>query len=214
MEPGALFQVTNEMIAEFIGEFLTDVTIYARFESESPVAGAPNGAIPIRPMEWSQLGQNRKSVPPLPETAESVPGLLRINRNITLKYDPDRWKAAAPDQPGELTLTHASGDGHVMVIAESIAVSRGSVEDIALANAQAVDPKARIVFRQQRKINGADIRFLRIEADVNTVPIAYWGCFYGGEYGTVQVVTYAAKISLPKYEKDFMDLLDGLMVSR
>ena len=83
-----------------------------------------------------------------------------------------------------------------------------------MANAQSVDPKARIVFRQQRRVNGVDVRFLKIEAFVNAVPMAYWGCFYGGEYGTVQVVTYTAKAQLPAYEKDFMDLFDGLMVSK
>jgi hypothetical protein len=100
------------------------------------------------------------------------------------------------------------------VIAERIAVPHGSVEDIALANAQSVDPKARIVFRQQRRINGVDVRFLKIEADVNAVPMVYWGCFYGGEYGTVQVVTYTAKSRLPEYEKEFMDFLNGFSVSK
>jgi hypothetical protein len=83
-----------------------------------------------------------------------------------------------------------------------------------LANAQSADPKARIVFRQQRRINGVDVRFLKIEADVNAVPMVYWGCFYGGEYGTVQVVTYTAKSRLPEYEKEFMDFLNGFSVSK
>ena len=52
---------------------------------------------------------------------------------------------------------------------ERIEVPRLSVEDIALANAQLVDPQAKIVFRQQRRINGVDVRFLKIEAEVNRV---------------------------------------------
>jgi hypothetical protein len=83
-----------------------------------------------------------------------------------------------------------------------------------LANAQSVDPQARIVFRQQRRVNGVDVRFLKIEAEVDSVPMVYWGCFYGGEYGTVQVVTYTAKTLLPEYEEAFMDLLSGFMVSK
>ncbi len=146
--------------------------------------------------------------------AKPVPGLLKINPNISLKYDPQRWKQTAPDKHGQLALTHSSGEGHALVIAERIAVPHGLVEDVALANAQSVDPKAKIVFREQRRISGADVRFLKIEAEVNTVPMAYWGCFYGGEYGTVQVVAYTAKSLSPKYEKDFMDLLAGFTISK
>jgi len=218
-------RVTNEMIEEFIGEFFTDVTIYAKFVTELPPApntpSAPPAAgpadrstSPVGPMEWSQLGQNTKSVPPWPDAARSVPGLLKINRNISLRYDPDRWRQTAPDNDGQLALAHSSGDGHALVIAERIAVPRGSVEDVALANAQSVDPKAKIVFSQQRRVNGVDVRFLKIEADVNAVPMVYWGCFCGGEYGTVQVVTYTTKTLLPEYEKEFMDFLNGFMVSK
>ena len=215
-------RVTNEMIEELIGEFLTDVTICARFVTEAPPAPntspAPGPAdrsrSPIGPMEWTQAGQNTKSVPPWPDAAMTVPGRLKIDRNVSLQYDPNRWEQTASDNDGQWVLAHSSGEGHALVIAERIAVPRGSVEDVALANAQSVDPKARIVFRQQRRVNGVDVRFLKIEAFVNAVPMAYWGCFYGGEYGTVQVVTYTAKAQLPAYEKDFMDLFDGLMVSK
>ena len=218
-------RVTNEMIQEFISEFFTDVTIYAKFVTElpadpntpsgPPAAGPADGSTsPIGPMEWSQLGQNTKSVPRWPDAAKSVPGLLKINRNISLRYDPDRWREATPDNDGHLALVHSSGEGHALVIAERIAVPRGSVEDVALANAQSVDPNAKVVFRQQRRVNGVDVRFLKIEADVNAVPMIYWGCFYGGEYGTVQVVAYTARTLLPEYEKEFMDLLSGFMVSK
>lgn len=207
-------RVTNEMIEEFIREFFTGVTIFARFVAVPPPAPmTPSAPSPIGPMEWSQLGQNTKSGPP-PDAPRSVPGLLPINRNISLKYDADRWKPAAPQNDAQFALAHKSGGGQALVIAERIAVPRGSVQDVALANAQSVDPAAQIVFQQQRRINGEDFRFLKMEAEVNSVPMAYWGCFYGGQYGTVQVVAYAPKAHLPEYEKDFMDLLNGLTVSK
>ena len=218
-------RVTDDMIQGFVAEFLTSVTIFARFLAEVPPAAhtppppAAAGATvpsrpPIGPMEWTQAGQSPKSAQPWVDTAGTVPGLLRINRNISLQYDPVIWKQTAHDAPGQWTLADASGDAHALIIAERIAVPRDSVADVALANAQAADPQARIVFRQQRRINGADFRFLKIEADVDAVPTAYWGCFYGGEYGTVQVVTYAPRTLLPDHEKDFMDFLNGLMVSK
>jgi hypothetical protein len=218
--------VTNEMIEAFIREFCTNVTIYAKFvTNRQPGSGtpsAPPGAgaqpaerppSPIGTMTWSQLGQHTKPTAPWPD-ATSVPGLLKINRNISLKYDPDLWKQAAPHNDGEFVLLHSSGDGHALVIAEPIAVPPASVEDVALANAQAVDPDAKVVFRAKRRVNGADLYFLKIEANVDTVPMVYCGYFYADENGTVQVVTYTAKSILPKYESEFMDFLNGFVVSK
>jgi Putative bacterial sensory transduction regulator len=206
---------TNEMIEEFIGGYLTSATVFAKFVSEAPAAGAADRPkSPIGPMAWSQLGWNTKSATPSTDAAAPVPGRLQINRNISLKYDPERWKQTAPDRDGQLALEHSSGDGHAVIIAERISLPRGSVEDVALSNAQAADPKAKITFRAQRRINGVDVRFLKIEAEVDEVPMAYWGCFYGGEFGTVQVVAYTARPLVPEYNKDFMDLLNGLTVSK
>ncbi len=204
-------RATNEMIGNLVREFLTDVTIFDKFVSELPAARPKS---PIGPMEWSQLGQATKSAPPWQDAAKPVPGLLKINRNISLKYDPDHWKQTAPGTDGQVALEHSSGDAHAIVIAERIQLPLGAVEDIALENAQTVDPKAEVVFRQQRRINGVDIRFAKIEARVNEVPMVYWGCSYGGEYGAVQVVTYAAKTLWAGYEKEFTDFLNGFMIAK
>ena len=44
--------------------------------------------------------------------------------------------------------------------------------------------------------------------------MVYWGYFYVGEGGTVQVVTYTEKSRLPEYGQGFTDFLNGLTVSR
>jgi len=44
--------------------------------------------------------------------------------------------------------------------------------------------------------------------------MVYWGYFYVGEGGIVQVVTCTEKRRLPEYEQDFADPLNVLTVSR
>lgn len=218
--------VTNEMIQAFIREFCTDVTIFAKFVTDVPPGSttpdAPPGAAaqpaerspsPIGTMAWSQAGQLAKRTAPWTD-ATSDPGLLKINRNISVKYDPELWKQAAPGNDGEFVLLHSSGDGHALVIAERIAVPLDSIQDVALENAQAVDPNAKIIFRDKRRVNGVVLYFLKIEANVDTVPMVYCGYFYAGENGTVQVVTYTTKTLLPEYEREFMDFLNGFVVSK
>ena len=84
-----------------------------------------------------------------------------------------------------------------------------SVEDVALANAQSVDPHASVVFRHRSWVSGVAFWFLKIEATVGTIPMVYWGYFYVSEGGTVQVVTYTEKSRLPEYERGFRDFVNG-----
>ncbi len=211
--------VTKAMIEEWIGDFSTAVTVFARFVAEPPPGDtgvqptADRPTSPIGTMAWSQPRAGATDTPPLPGPAESVPGLLRIDPNTTLKFNPDKWKQTPSHEAGQFALLHSSGDGHALVIAEPVAVPLDSIQDVALENARLADPDAKMVFREKRKINGVVLWVLKIEAKTGTVPMVYWGYYYAGQNGTVQVVTYTTKTLLPGSESDFMELLNGLVVS-
>ncbi len=197
--------VTLEFLEEFIRHFCTDVTVFAKF-----VGGVSEGpASPVGAMAWSQVGQRAMRTAPWRD-ASSVAGLLRVNGNVSLKYDPAVWKQAE----GQFLLVHSSGEGQAVVVAERIAVPLGAVEDIALANAQAVDPNGKVVFRNRRRVNGVDVVILKIEVIEGTVPRVYYGYFYAGEFGTVQVVTSTLKALFAKHEREFLEFLNGFEVSK
>ena len=208
--------VTNRMIEDWLSQFCTDVAIFAKFVALAPLgAGAPSAPAaksPIGMMAWSQWSPETKQ--PRPGRAASAPGLLQINRNTSLKYDPGQWNPEISHDDGQFVFAHSSEAGHAVIIAERIAMPLGSIEDVALANAQAVDPHAKIVFRNRRRVGGMVLSFLKIEAELDTVPMIYCGYYYGGENGTVQLVTYTEKARFPEYEKVFMDFLNGFVVSK
>ena len=218
---------TNQMIQDFVLLFCTDVAVFARFLANSPAgpdtpSASPAAGIqsldrlasPIGDMAWSQIGPYTKRMPPWPGATGSVPGRLKIDSKVSLKYDPDQWRPTAPHVDGQFAFSHSSGGGHALVISERTAVPLDSVEDVALANAQSVDPHARVVFRNRSWVKGVAFWFLKIEATVGTIPMVYWGYFYVGEGCTVQVITYTEKSQLPEYERGFTDFLNGLTVSR
>jgi hypothetical protein len=218
---------TNQMIQDFVRGFCTEVAVFAKFLASSPAgpdtppASPANGTrspdqllSPIGPTAWSQLGSHARRTPPGPTATRSVPGLLQIDPNVSLKYDPDQWRLRVPHGDGQFAFAHSSGAGYALVISERTPVPLDAVQDVVLANAQSVDPRASVVFRHRRWVNGVAFWFLKIEATVGTIPMVYWGYYYVGEGGTVQVVTYTEKSRLPEYEQDFTDLLNGLTVSR
>ncbi|MBZ5575369.1 MAG: YbjN domain-containing protein [Acidobacteriia bacterium] len=98
---------TNRMIEEFVRQFCTDVAIFAKVVAQPPSgpntpSASPAAVVslsnrprsPIGPMAWSQSPPYAKHAPPLPGAASSVPGLLKINPKISLRYDASvlhRW---------------------------------------------------------------------------------------------------------------------------
>ena len=153
---------------------------------------------------------------PPPAKASSLgdePGVLLVNADaMAINYNSKTWKQNASKESGHFTFDHVRGDGYAMVIAERIGIPLDSLPEIALSNAKEVDPNAHITFREKRVVNGVEVWFLKLDAETSGIPITYYGYYYGGKSGTVQVLTYTGRNLVPEYEKDFMDFLNGFRV--
>ena len=54
---------------------------------------------------------------------------------------------------------------------------------------------------------------LRINGTLKQIPFAYYGYYYGGKEGTIQVITYTSQNLLKKYEQVSTEFLNGLVIS-
>jgi putative serine protease PepD len=137
-------------------------------------------------------------------------GLLLLNSGtMGVTYDSKKWKQTQSKEGGRFEFDHVTGDGYAMVIAERIEIFTDSWPEIALANAKKVDPTARITFQEKRRVNGIEVWFLKLDAVSSGVPLTYYGYYYGGKAGSVQVLTYTGRTLVSEYEKDFVDFLNG-----
>jgi hypothetical protein len=155
-----------------------------------------------------------QDLPPPPAAAQTLlsadNGLLLVNNGtMGIKYDPQKWRKTESKDPGRFTFRHIVGDGFALVIAERLEVPIDSLPAIALANAQKMDSNARITTKEKHDVNGVDVWFLKIEADARGIPFTYYGYYYGGNSGTVQMITYTGRNLASEYEKDFMEFLNG-----
>ena len=140
-------------------------------------------------------------------------GTLVLSPEMSIKYDQKKWKQTQSGEAGRFSFAHSSGGGYGLIIFERLPLPTDSLPDIALSNARRADPDASIVFREKRKVNGVDLWFLEIDAAVKNIPFRYYGYYYGGRNGAIQVLTYTAKTMVSEHEKDFMDFLNGFVVS-
>lgn len=147
-----------------------------------------------------------------PESGGS--GVLTVlDGKISVKYDPSKWKQTPTSDSGRFEFSHVRGDGFAVVIAERTMISTDNIADIAYSNIRKQDPAARLALKQKRRVGGVDVWFQTVEATVKGIPVTYYGYYYGGPAGTVQLLTYTGRNLVANYEPDFMEFLNGLRVS-
>ncbi len=144
--------------------------------------------------------------PPLRSTVSE----LKLGSKLAVAYNSKKWKQTKESEPGRFSFTLGSGDGYALVIYEGLSVPLDNLPDIALTNAKAADPNAKVLSREKLTVNGLTIWRQKMSANVNGIPVYYFGHYYGGDGGTVQVLTYSGQSQFAGVEAELIEFLSGL----
>jgi hypothetical protein len=146
-----------------------------------------------------------------PATASASINGKRVK--YTVWFDESKWRAAEkPDNPNaEYELTHSTGDGYAMLIAERIPIPLKNLKVIALERAKKAAKDIRLLGEERRNVNGSDLLALTMEGTLQGTPFVYYGYYYSGDKGTVQFVTFTGRQLFDEYRADFEELLNGFV---
>jgi hypothetical protein len=140
--------------------------------------------------------------------------VLDLGHGVKLRYNPVKWQATPSKITGREQLRNVSGDGYAMTITERLVVPMASLKKIVLTNAQNAAPDAEIVFDEQRKVNGANVEAMQLTGTTQGIPFRYFGYYFTGKAGTVQIITYTGDSLFADYKADFEELLNGLQIDQ
>jgi hypothetical protein len=134
--------------------------------------------------------------------------------NFGVWMNPDKWKQAGPaDQSSIKTLfNHKSGDLYAMVIAERVSLTLQALKNAAIANAKRVASDLKVELEEPRQLNGKPVLLLKMTGTVQGSPFVYYGYYYGGKEGSLQVVTYTSSNLFDEYKNDMQEFLDGTQI--
>ena len=144
-----------------------------------------------------------------PGTATSSVDLLK---GASLAYDPTKWTLLPSDKPGRRQLNHREGDGYALIFAERLQMPIATLKNIVLQNARTAAPDAKVVREEQRTVNGVPVTCMELTGTTQGIPFRYFGYYYAGKAGTIQVITYTGESLFPEYRDDFEELLNGFTV--
>jgi hypothetical protein len=129
--------------------------------------------------------------------------------------DPQKWtQESSEEDPIKITFNHKSGDAYAMVISERIGLTTETLKKVAVANAKKVAPDAEIASEENRVVKGKELLCLKLTGTIQGIPFTYYGYFYGGAEGTLQVVTYTASNIFDEFKQDFDDFLNGIQIGK
>ena len=102
--------------------------------------------------------------------------LIYLNGHLELLYDPTEWIKQAPDPANPDvadTLFHTSDAVFISLVVERSEIPIQAMYEIAITNAQSVDPEIRATLQGSRSVNGIQFEFQEMEAAMGGVPFTF-----------------------------------------
>lgn len=162
--------------------------------------------------EAKAAGQTSPHVPARPPGATMLLAGRQVPYGIWV--DQSRWRLTDLKQnmAAEHEFMHASGQAGALIVSEPTRITPESWKQIVINNARREAPDARITREEKKTVNGVPVLLLQSEGTGSLGPFVYYGYYYTGPRGAVQVVTYTFSGTFEQYRADLTAFLDGFVV--
>jgi hypothetical protein len=147
-----------------------------------------------------------------PEKATAV--FMPKGDRFLIWYDPSVWrhekKSSDSDKP---SFEHRDGDIGAVVLAERVEMSLEDLKEMAIANAREAAPDIRVIFEENRVVNGKNVLCMKMQGTTQGIRFVYYGYYYAGKAGVIQHLTYAPANLFSEYESVMTEFLNGLVIN-
>jgi hypothetical protein len=130
-------------------------------------------------------------------------------------YDPAKWQASKikANNAAEHEMTHTNGDGFALVIAERTQIPLDKFKELVLQRFATTLTDVKLVSSTERIVNGVHVGIMEVTGTtMSGIPVAYYGSYFSGKQGVVQVLTYSGQGLFEEYRADFTEFMGGLSV--
>jgi hypothetical protein len=134
---------------------------------------------------------------------------------FTLYLIPGRWtQKETPSSPdAEVQFAHKDGDVFGMVIAERLEMPVETLKQVAVGRVQKLDKDFKIVEEGKRIVNGRQVLFVIMDANIKGIPLTYFVYYLAGPEGSIQVFTFTGRSLFKEYRQDMQAFLNGFQLA-
>jgi cell division septation protein DedD len=142
--------------------------------------------------------------------------LLQVGRQVAygIWIDPWTWRLSAKkdNAAAEYEFVHVNGGAWAVIIPEVNAIPPESWKQIIVNNAQKIAADAHITREEKTTVNGVDVLLLQTEGTAPDGPFVYYGYYYAGQEGAIQIVASTRADRFDQYLADFKTFLNGFVL--
>ena len=198
------------LLLSAVSTAVSQAPVKARTESGKEVVLSPDGT-------WKYVTE--PDAHSRPSSVMTRPAAARTEfkakyGGFSVWYDDTKWvQAAREDEEGRIEFKLKRGDGYAVAIVEELSIPIATLKELALENARSAAPDTKVIFEEMRTVNGKQVLCMRMDGTVKGIPFRYFGYYYGGKHGSIQLLTFTGTQIFAKYEQDFAEFLNGLEIS-
>jgi hypothetical protein len=100
-----------------------------------------------------------------------------------------------------------------VVLAERVEMSLEDLKEMAIANAREAAPDIRVIFEENRVVNGKNVLCMKMQGTTQGIRFVYYGYYNAGNAGVIQHLTYAPANLFSEYESVMTEFLNGLVIN-
>lgn len=127
-------------------------------------------------------------------------------------YDNAKWFMEPKSDRATAEFKLKRGDAYALMLVEELNIPIATLKEIALENAKEAAPDAKVIFEESRTVNNKEVLCMKMEGTIKGIPFRYYGYYFGGKQGTIQLLTFTGRDLFAKYEQDLTEFLNGLEI--
>lgn len=168
---------------------------------------------------WAYKGDLRKSLPSSEQKVENKGSYPTIYGRFKVHLDPNIWEKRTNDSTttnkGRMEFDFKGEPwASIIVIPEEKSGGIAALKTAVLNNLKNVSEDTQIVFERVVKVNNQDVSHLKIVGTLkdSKVGFVYYGYYYAGSAGTIQLVCMTSQASFNQFKPHFDKVLQNFEI--
>jgi hypothetical protein len=172
----------------------------SHFSSQDPTEYIPQGRQGVESGQPSEDGLNNTL------TFNNAKGAY------SLRYSSSTWSQnpTRSNPASELELTHSNNYAYALTIWEPFEIPIEKLRNLAIKNMSSAGTNPEVVEEGWKNLSGKRIGYSVVNATPDGIPVTYYGYYYSGANGSIQLLAWTAKNAFEEMRPELERLFGGL----
>tara|TARA_B110000977_G_C11072169_1_gene489897 strand:+ start:284 stop:1828 length:1545 start_codon:yes stop_codon:yes gene_type:complete len=152
---------------------------------------------------------------PLTEKPSASDRIVKLNEDLfTISFNEQEWEVQSENfsEAGDLSLI-GQGDTFIQIISEGSELTYDYMEEFIFEYIKDVDTNSQIIGKGFREVNGINMLWLQVQAEVDGLKIIYYYHVFTGTQGSIQIMGWTTENLMDRRAELIDNFVSGFKVN-